>query len=222
VIKKKSANVLQRKPLGGAMPTRNKEDRGMVRRLKDQLAVFKRGKDIHENRRKLDERAFYPAHDKRKETAAYKAVHEKLVKQLDLPCLVCGIKYSTLKDKTQNRYGAKQLETHHHIIEWALANAICVEKFNSNLLPHLRHKHNRPEYQDNFTAQDITNWVDHHEDNLWVLCDVHHRAKYFGIHEISYPIWAPMDLLRDDFEQYVKSEVAKEKSNKSPSKLKPR
>jgi len=114
VIKKKSANVLQRKPLGEAMLTRNKEDRGMVRRLKDQLAVFKRSKDIHENRRKLDERAFYPAHDKRKETAAYKAVHEKLVKQLDLPCLVCGIKYSTLKDKTQNRYGGGIKNKHVH------------------------------------------------------------------------------------------------------------
>lgn len=205
------------------MSIRGKQDRKMGQRLKDQLTVFKRLKDVHENRRQLDERAFYPPHDKRKETQQYKAVHKKLVVDLDLPCLVCGVKHSTLKDKTKNRYQAKQLETHHHIIEWALANAIDVEKFNAHLLPHLRHKHSdRTEYKQDFTAQQIADWVDHHEDNLWVLCDVHHRAKYFGIHEISYPIWAPMDLLRDDFEEYVKSQVAKSKpAQKSMKRKKP-
>ena len=29
---------------------------------------------------------------------------------------------------------------------------------------------------------------DHGEDNLWVLRDVHHRAKFFGIHEVTFPI----------------------------------
>jgi len=86
------------------MPTRNKEDRGMVRRLKDQLAVFKRGKDIHENRRKLDERAFYPAHDKRKETLHTRQFTKSLLNSWISLVLCCGIKYSTLKDKTQNRY----------------------------------------------------------------------------------------------------------------------
>jgi hypothetical protein len=74
--------------------------------------------------------------------------HDHLTKKLDLPCFVCGVKFSTLKDKTQSRYGAKAMETHHHVIE----------------------------------------------DNLWVLCDVHHRAKFLGIHEITYPIWCPMDF----------------------------
>ena len=51
------------------------------------------------------------------------------------------MKYSTLKDKTQNRYGAKAMETHHHVIEWALANAIDPAKFNRSILPHLKLRH---------------------------------------------------------------------------------
>ena len=77
----------------------------------------------------------------------------------------------------------------------------------------MRHRHpDKPEYKKNFTLEDISNWVDHSEDNLWVLCDVHHRAQYLGIHEITDPIWGPQDLLRDDFEDYVKNEIAKAKA----------
>lgn len=54
---------------------------------------------IHENRRGLDERAFYPAHDKRTESNKYAAVHKKLCITLDLPCLICDVKHSTLKNK---------------------------------------------------------------------------------------------------------------------------
>lgn len=188
-------------------------DLGTIRRLKDQLVVQKAVKAIHENRRKLDERAFYPAHDLRKESKEYAKVHKNLVVELDLPCLVCGVRHSTLKNKKKNTYGAKQLETHHHMIEWALANAIDVDKFNNTILPHLNHRHpQKQEYQKPFTQEQVAAWVDHSEDNLWVLCDVHHRAKYFGIHEITYPIWCPMDLLRPDFEKYVKEQIAAEKA----------
>jgi hypothetical protein len=58
------------------------------------------------------------------------------------------------------------------------------------------------------SEHEIHDWVDHSPDNLWVLCDVHHRHRYLGIHEISYPIWAPQDLLRPDFEDYVRQQVA--------------
>jgi hypothetical protein len=191
-----------------------KQDRGMVQRLKDQRQVYRKAQEIHENPRVLKERAFYPAHDKRLETAAYKKAHDHLTKTLDLPCLVCGVKNSTLKNKTQNRYGAKQMETHHHVIEWSLANAIDPAKFNKIILPHLKVRHpQNPDYRkDAFDAQDVADWVDHSEDNLWVLCDVHHRAAYLGIHEITYPIWCPMDLLRDDFEEYVRRQIQEQKT----------
>ncbi|HTX79971.1 MAG TPA: hypothetical protein VMC62_09895 [Longilinea sp.] len=196
------------------MPSKPTEDLGMVSRLKDQLAVMKKFRQVHEMRRKLDEIDFYPAHDKRLETKAYVAVHKKLTIELDLPCMVCGVRNSTLKDPAKNPFGAKQMETHHHVIEWALANAVDLDKFNNMLLPNLRARHPKnPDYKkDKFTAEDIGNWVDHSEDNLWVLCDVHHRAPFFGIHEITHPIWGPQDLLRDDFEAYARGEIKKAKA----------
>jgi len=198
----------------------------MVRRLEDQLTIQKRAEAIHKNQRLLKEMAFYPAHDKRTETPAYKKVHKELAVTKDLPCLVCGVRNSTLKDKAKNRYGANAMETHHHVIEWALANAISTDKFNATLFPHLKARHaNDPQYKGKtaFTDQDVRDWVDHSPDNLWVLCDVHHRAQFFGIHEITYPIWCPMDLLRKDFEAYVKEQIALEKgtAKKAGGKMAP-
>jgi hypothetical protein len=177
--------------------------------LEEQVTVQDRKqrlRQIHENRRSLDERAFYPAHPPRKESPAYKKAHDHLTKQLDLPCLICGIKYSILKDPAKradlklNPYGAKAMETHHHVIEWALAEAIDPDKFNRNVLPHLQARHPETYPKDRkMSAQDVKDWVDHSEDNLWVLCDIHHRHKWLGIHMISDPIWGPQDLLSDDF-----------------------
>src|SRR6516164_10906115 len=121
---------------GGQDKDRTRQDQGMVQRLKDQLKVQSKITAIHLNKRLLKEMAFYPAHDKRRETPAYSAIHKKLTIQMDLPCLICGVKHSTLDDPKQNRYGAKAMETHHHVIEWSLANAIDTDKFNEILLPH--------------------------------------------------------------------------------------
>ena len=181
---------------------------GRIAVLKDSLATYQTLKEIHENRRKLDERAFYPVHDRRKESAEYAKVHERLVVTEDRPCLICCVRNSTLSDPSENRYGANQMETHHHVIEWALANAISVEKFNSHLRPHLAQRHpERPDYKQDFTQAQMLAWIDHDEDNLWVLCNVHHRAKFFGIHEITDPVWGPMDLLEDDFEDYAMQQI---------------
>jgi hypothetical protein len=186
-------------------------------RLTDQRPVqwhverLKKAPTINEKQRLLSEIAFYPKHAKRTETPEYKKVHKEMVVTKDLPCLVCGVKNSTLKDPRQNTYGAKQMETHHHVVEWALANAVDAGKFNRILRPNLAHKHpDNPMYQSNMSQQQIHDWVDHNSDNLWVLCDVHHRAKYFGIHEITYPIWCPMDMLERDFDDYVRSELKKQ------------
>lgn len=212
-----SAAKKTKRPVG-----RTGQDSGMVKRLNDQLKVYKRIKKIRSAklntvRRQLDEAAFYPAHDKRVETSAYKKVHKELAITKDLPCLICGVRHSTLDDPKKNPYGAKAMETHHHVIEWALANAIDPGKFNRILLPNLRHRHpDREDYKTDFTAKQVAAWVDHDEHNLWVLCDVHHRAKYFGIHGITFPIWGPMDLLMDNFEAAMNAEI--ERIKKLPKK----
>ncbi len=177
-------------------------------------------KAIHEKHRKLDERAFYPAHSKRRETPAYRKAHDLLVKKKKLPCMICGVTYDILKDKQKradpklNHYGARNLETHHHIIEWALADAVDKDKFNKQILPHLRYRYpHKLEYSRNFTSRQIKAWVDHSLDNLQVLCDVHHRHKWLGVHMITYPVWSPQTLLKDDFIQAVERELSRHINN---------
>ncbi len=129
----------------------------------------------------------------------------------DKHCLVCGVQHSTLADPARNPFGAIQLETHHHTIEWALANAIDPDKFNQHIRPGLQHlAEARPAglsslytafdaaYAQPMDLKTIQDWVDHGYDNLWVLCDVHHRHKFVGIHAITYPIWGPQDVVNEN------------------------
>jgi hypothetical protein len=164
----------------------------------------------HVVQRFLQEKAFYPPHDKRKESKDYARVHKQMTITEDQPCLVCRVTHSTLGDPAKNPFGAVQLETHHHTIEWALANAIVPELFNLHIRKGLlRHSQERKAagpvdpiydefdalYPNDLTAEQILAWVDHSPDNLWVLCDVHHRHKFVGIHAITYPIWGPQDIV---------------------------
>jgi hypothetical protein len=184
---------------------------GDIERLKDHLTNYKRVQQ-HIQHHTVDELQMYPQHDPRTESHDYVLAHKHLTEELDLPCLVCGVKHSTLGDATQNRYQAKAMETHHHVVEWALANAVDLDKFNAIIRPHLAQRHPQDKtwhYEQAFDQQKLLDWVDHSEHNLWVLCDVHHRAQYLGIHEITYPIWVPMDLYRPDFESWAKEQIDK-------------
>src|SRR5438093_11918652 len=106
------------------MPTkRHLQDKRMAQRLQDQLRLYKTVQAIRKNPRKRNEIASYPVHDKRRETPAYKNVHKKMVRHQDRPCLIRGVRNSSLKDPKAHTYRAKALETHHHDIEGALANA---------------------------------------------------------------------------------------------------
>lgn len=149
----------------------------------------------------LKEQVYYPAHSPRTESPEYAKIHHHLVKELDLPCLACGVRNSTLSDPSINKVGAKALETHHHVIEWALQNAIDLTKFNERIVAYHRAKDsNSAKYAQDFTQQQMLDWIDHDPDNLWVLCDVHHRHSLVGIHSITYPIWGPQDLLLEGYE----------------------
>lgn len=164
----------------------------------------------HVVERFLQEKAFYPPHDQRKESSAYAKVHKQMTIVEDQPCLVCQVRHSTLGKHSDNPFGAVQLETHHHTIEWALANAIVPDLFNTHVLPGLARRAAQRKslgkvepifaefdalYGKPLTSDQIKAWVDHSPDNLWVLCDVHHRHKFVGIHAITFPIWGPQDLL---------------------------
>jgi hypothetical protein len=171
--------------------------------LTEHLRV-QRAATLRKTTQTLDERDFYPAHDQRSDRPKYDQVHQRLCFTLDLPCLVCGVRNSTLSDPAENRYGARQMETHHHVIEWALADAVDTARFNKTIRPFLlAQKPGQVIYQRDMSAQEVRDWVDHSEDNLWVLCDIHHRHRALGIHDTPYPLWCPQDLLRADFVDYV-------------------
>jgi hypothetical protein len=184
----------------------------------------------HVVQRFLQEKAFYPPHDKRKESPAYAKIHKLMTITEDQPCLVCGVRHSTLGDPAHNPFGAVQLETHHHTIEWALANAIVPDLFNNHVRPGLLRRAQQRQtaghvdpiytefdalYPNPMTADQIKAWVDHAADNLWVLCDVHHRHKFVGIHAITYPIWGPQDLVDativDDEIKAASAEIQKDR-----------
>lgn len=119
----------------------------------------------------LHEAVYYPAHSPRSESAAYAKVHRHLCVELDLPCQVCGVRNSTLHDPEHNKVGAKALETHHHVVEWSLQNALDLNKFNQRIVArHRAMPHHDPIYDTDLTQEQMLAWVDHHPDNLWVLC----------------------------------------------------
>jgi hypothetical protein len=154
----------------------------------------------HYQRVTLQEYLLYPEHEQRTASSQYRKTRKRLVDEEDSPCLVCGVRKSTLGKKRQNPFAATQMETHHRMVEWALIAAIDLDRFNERVVARFRLR--RPDnetYSDDFTQAEMEAWIDHHEDNLWVLCDKHHRAPYMGIHALSQPTWGPQDLVFPKF-----------------------
>ena len=133
--------------------------------------------EAHVVTRTLKETIYYAEHDPRKASAEYTKVHHHLVYELDEPCWICGVRNSTLSDAAHNPKGAKQMETHHWHVEWALANSVDPAFILADF----------PE----MGAADevhLRSWLDS-EGNMLVLCDVDHRAGLEGIHMVTYPAW---------------------------------
>lgn len=143
---------------------------------------------FHTVSRHLCESVAYPDHDPRKASAEYVRVHHHLVDVLDEPCWICGVRKSTLGDARQNPMGAKQIETHHYRLEWALARAVDPAKVLADF-PAMG-KADEPHLRD---------WLDS-EGNMLVLCDVHHRHGLYGIHLVTYPAWVGQRDLRDGWD----------------------
>lgn len=80
---------------------------------------------------------------------------------------------STLGDPKQNLFGALDLETHHYPIERCLLDA-CDPKKIAVVFPQVK---------DRATLEDFID----SEANMMVLCDVHHRHPFFGIHHLVGP-----------------------------------
>ena len=163
---------------------------------------------LHEERRRLDERAFYPVHDVRTESSAYTRVRRAMIEEEDQPCRVCGVRASTVGSRRANVYGATALEAHHHVIEWAHAEAIDLGRFNELVVAGLRER-DGGKYGKRFSRGEMLAWIDHDRDNLWVLCDVHHRHAWFGVHAISGPVWGVQRLLRGEVVEEIRGVISR-------------
>lgn len=141
-----------------------------------------------------------PAHPPRKATAAYRRAHRKLVVTEDRPCAICGVRNSDLNDPqrrndpTINPHGATKIETHHRIVEWSLANAIDLDKFNARIVAAYR-RMGIAGYDTDFSQSEMLDWIDHSELNLECLCNECHRSPTRGIHYVPGPLFGPQDLL---------------------------
>lgn len=152
----------------------------------------------HIVKRTLVEIVDVPPHMPRRATEAYRTVHHQMIVVEDRPCLACGVRNSTLADPGENPHGATAIETHHHIIEWSLANCIDLDKFNHRIVARLRAE-GKAGYDHDFSEREMLDWIDHSPDNLWPLCTACHRSVHRGIHWITMPIWSALDLVKDGY-----------------------
>lgn len=142
----------------------------------------------HQVTRHLAESVMYPEHQARKASAEYRRVHHHLIYDLDEPCWICGVRHSTIGDPEENPRGAKEMETHHFRVEWALANAVDPAKILADF-PAMGAADN----------EHLRAWLDS-EGNMLVLCDRCHRDGHYGIHSITYPAWVAQKWMRDDWD----------------------
>jgi len=139
-----------------------------------------------------------PAHAKRRATAAFEAIRHQMIVVEDQPCFMCGVRQSTLGFAPLNPKGATSMQLHHCWIEWALADAIDLTKFNQRIVQRFRTQ-GTPGYERDFTREQMLDWIDHGRENLLPLCDVDHIHRETGIHEIDFPSWIGGLCVRDDF-----------------------
>jgi len=121
----------------------------------------------HEQRETITECIEYPEHVQRTESGEFRANKRRLVRQMKIPCWVCGTH--------------DNLEVH-HLHEWSLWNDLDPEKVLDAL-------HVYDYY--GFTKADPETPIKSPDDirNLVVLCADHHRAVEMGIHRLTGEIW---------------------------------
>lgn len=111
-----------------------------------------------------------PPHPERAESAEYRKVHHLLIVEKDSPCLICGVRNSTLHDPASNPYQATAIHLHHSPIEWSLAHCIDPMKLHNDY----------PQVYDQATLEAFID----SPANLLVLCSTHHIHPEHGIHHL--------------------------------------
>jgi len=132
----------------------------------------------------FEERYWLPAHDKRRESALFRANKKFIRDECGAPCWVCG--------------ATDKLEVH-HVFEWAFWNALdprkvtnilqAIEFYDEDYLSTAKDTARlRQQLSDLVKKKPVINSPDDAR-NLVVLCDEHHRLKGTGVHTVSFPLW---------------------------------
>ena len=133
--------------------------------------------------RTLHEHAYYPSHGPRESDPHYKvfnAARRHLIVTLGVGCWIGGATRSEIKaglPADHRCHGAKQLEAHHEVAEFAGLNEVDWHKVAADFPDTAIH-----------SDEDFLNFAES-EGGLTILCDVHHRGPFHGIHAITYPVW---------------------------------
>lgn len=177
----------------------NKQQTTFQNTMKDVL-------DVHEVKKAMFEDYFVPGHEPRTASSLYTKTHDNMINNLDMPCFICGVSKSKINDTTVNTCGATQLETHHFILEWSLANAA-----NWDVLKQMHSDF--PDWDKIVPGDESTyfNFVDH-PYNMLILCDIHHRGKFHGIHAIEYPVWVAQKFMQSTF-KFINDSASKDLSD---------
>lgn len=137
----------------------------------------------HSQPRTLKEIAYYPPHEPRAEDPNYSAFHSArrhLIDVLGTGCWIGGATKADLAAGLADDHlcnGAKQLEAHHHIAEFAGLNELDWQKVAADF-PQL-----------GIQSDEDFKRAAESDGGLLILCDKHHRAPYHGIHSITEPVW---------------------------------
>lgn len=148
----------------------------------------------HQTPRTLHEIASYPPHGPRETDPNYKIFHQARSHLIDVLGVGCWIGGAT-KTEIQHGlptdhlcFGAKGLEAHHHIAEFAGLNEIDWRKVAADF----------PQLGIHSDAEFLM--MAESEGGLMIICSKHHRAPYHGIHSITEPVWKLDRYARDGWE----------------------
>lgn len=148
----------------------------------------------HYEKRTLHEVVAYPPHaprDADPHYAVFEHARKHLIHALQVGCWIGGATLDQIKAGLPAGHrcaGAKQLEAHHSVAEFAGLNEIDWRKVAVDFPQAGIH-----------SDEDFLTFAES-EGGLMILCDLHHRAAGRGIHAVTYPVWLLDRYARDEWE----------------------
>ena len=161
----------------------------------------------------------YPSHGCRAVKQFNELTEERVVKG-NQGCFICGVTAEDIRTKPQFK-ACGDIQLHHCLAQFALENGVDVDKWNNTVIPLFNEgiiwNPNKLKLTAPMSAKQIHDFVNFGNANMLPLCQKHHRGKYTGIHNLTYPIWISQKFLKSQHlpeNQKIYAQYLEEKSNK--------